>query len=256
MVYALLIVACATTVVFAQSEDDIKTMEKARSVYLTGPVPSSISCGVELDWDGFFQRMKIEQTDEVKPRLAKLKGIKIAVVSADADHTEVTIDAGDLDNANLSDGIRKQLQGFFQIYWSQSYGRLFVVKPGDHFELSTAPEGYVVKTARGASKVVIEMDRAYRITRTSLETPQMSAVAAPGFMSGEDGLLRLRSIDETINLGASKMVLNINLDYQRVGVYDIPQHVHMALPGSYSFDYTLNGCEAKGGSAVAPTLKN
>jgi hypothetical protein len=256
MVYALLIVACTTTVVFAQSEDDIKTMEKARSVYLTGPVPSSISCGVELDWDGFFQRMKIELTDEVKPRLAKLKGIKIAVVSADAEHTDVKFDAGDLGNANLTDGIRSQLQGFFEIYWSQSYGRLLVVKPGDHFQLGTAPEGYVVKMAKGESKAAIEMDRAYRITRTSFETPQMSAVGTPGFMPGEDGLLRLRSMDETINLGATKMVLNVNLDYQRVGVYDIPKRVHMALPGSYSFDYTLNGCEAKGGSAVAPTLKN
>jgi hypothetical protein len=254
MVYALLVVACTTTVVFAQSGDDIKTMEKARLAYLTGPVPGSISCGVELDWDGFFQRMKIGQTDDTRSRLAKLKGIKIAVVSVDAEHTDVKVDAGDLGNANLTDGIRQQLQGFFEIYWSQSYGRLLVVKPGDHFELGAVPEGYVVKMARGQSRAAIEMDRAYRITHTSFETPQMSAVGTPVFMPGEDGLLRLRSMDETINLGATKMVLSINLDYQRVGVYDIPQHVHMALPGSYSFDYRLSDCEVK--DAVAPASRN
>jgi hypothetical protein len=255
MACGLLVVACTTTVVFAQTQDDIKTMERARSVYLTGPVPSSISCGVELDWDGFFQQMKIEQTDGTKARLAKLKGMKIAFVSADEDHTEVKFDAGDLGNATLTDGIRNQLQGFFQIYWSQSYGRLLVVKPGDHFELNPAAEGYVVKAARGASKVAIEMDRAYRITRTSIESPQMSAVAMPEFVSGEDGLLRLRSLDETVNLGETKMVLSLNLDYQRVGVYEVPQHIHVGLPGSVSFDYTLSGCEVKGDRGT-PALKN
>lgn len=255
-IFCALFVASTTTVVFAQNEDDIKTMEKARSVYLTGPVPGSISCGVEVDWDGFFQRMKIEATDGTRSRLAKLKGMKIAVVSADAEHTEVKIDAGEISNAMLSDGISNQLKGFFQVYWSQSYGRLLAVKPGDHFELSRASEGYVVKTGKGGSKVAIEMDRTYRITRTSLETPQMNAVATLGFMSGEDGLLRLSNIDQTVNLGATKMVLNINFDYQKVGVYDIPKRIHMALPGSYIFDYTLSGCEAKGGDALAPALKN
>src|SRR5215469_5417908 len=192
IVSALFAMACISQVVFAQSENDFKTMAKARLAYLTGPVPGSISCGVELDWDGFFQRMKIVPTDETRSRLEKLKGIKIAVVSADADHTDVKVDDGGLGNTNLTDGIRAQLKGFFQTYWSQSYGRLLAVKPGDRFDLGTAPEGYVVRMARGESKIAIEMDRAYRITRTSVESPQMSAAGTLGFMPGEDGLLRLR----------------------------------------------------------------
>ena len=223
-------------------------------MYLTGPVPSSISCGVVLDWDGFFQRMKIEQTEATKVRLQKLRDMKISVVSRDADHTEVKIDS---DNASdgLTDGLRQQLQGFFQIYWSESYGRLLVVKPEDHFELTTGPEGHLLKMHTGSTKVTIEMNKSYLITHTSFETPQMSAVATPGFVAGEDGLLRLRSLDETIDMGSSKMVVNVTLDYQRVGAYDVPQHFSMALPGSFSFEYTLGGCEVKGDSAT-PTSKN
>ncbi len=68
----------------------------------------------------------------------------------------------------------------------------------------------------------------------------MTAVAKPGFKPGEDGLLRLRSLDETISLGSTKMVVSVNYDYQRVGVYDVPLHMNMALEGSFSFDYTLS----------------
>lgn len=254
IVSVLLAMACGAKGVFAQSENDFKTIGKARSMYLTGPVPSSISCGVTLDWDGFFERMKIEQTEGTKARLEKLKNMKITVVSRDVEHTEVQVDS-DSAPSGVIDGLRQQLQGFFQIYWSESYGRLLVVKPEDHFELTPGSEGYLLKMHTGSTKVAIEMNKSYLITHTSFETPQMSAVATPGFVAGEDGLLRLRSLDETIDLGSSKMVVNVKLDYQRVGAYDVPQHVSMALPGSFSFDYTLGGCEVKGDSA-APALKN
>jgi hypothetical protein len=94
------------------------------------------------------------------------------------------------------------------------------------------------------------MDKTYLITRTTIESPEMNAVAKPGFKPGEDGLLRLRSLDETINIGAIKMAVNVSFDYQKVGVYDVPLHMNMALAGSFSFDYTLTGCEVKGDSAV------
>jgi hypothetical protein len=199
--------------------------------------------------------MNTEQTDVMKARLEKLKATKIAIVSSDADHTDVKFDPEDA----TAGGLRQQLQGFFQIFWSMSYGRLLAVKPGDHFELTTVPEGYVVKSTAGATKVVINMDEKYRITGTTVESPQMSAEATPGFVAGEDGLLRLRRFDETIIFGESKVVIKVNLDYQRVGVYDIPQHVQMAVPGSYSFDYALSGCEvkeAKVDAAAAPASKN
>ena len=246
----LVVIACTAKVVFAQSESDFKTIEKARSMYLTGPVPSSISCGVSVDWDGFFQRLKIEQTEATKERTAKLKDMKISVVTRDADHTEVKVDPDNWPNG-LTEGLRQQLRGFFQMYWSEAYGRLLVVKREDHFELIPGAEGYVLKTQNGSAKVAIELNKSYLITRTSFETPQMSAVATPGFVKGEDGLLRLRSLDQTIDMGATKMVVNIALDYQRVDGYDIPQHLSMALPGSFSFEYTLSGCDVKGESSTA-----
>src|SRR5258708_26681109 len=144
IVSVLLAMACGAKVVFAQSANDFKAMDKARSMYLTGPVPSSISCGVTLDWDGFFQSMKIEQTEGTKARLEKLKTIKISFLSRDVEHTEVQIDS---DNAlnGVTDGVRQQLQGFFKIYCSQSYEPLFCVKPNNHFEPTTRHTSYLIQ---------------------------------------------------------------------------------------------------------------
>jgi hypothetical protein len=250
----LLAVVCATTVAHAQTESDFKTMDKARALYLTGPIPSSISCTAQLDWDGFFERMKIEQTDVVKARIVKLKNVKISVISRDAEHTDVTVDAGELPANTLTDGLRQQLQGFFQMYWSLSYGQL-MAKRGSTFQLTTTPEGYSVKSAEGPMKVSIDMDKAYLITGFGLESQQINATVKPGFKPGDDGLLRLRRIQETVDLGASKMVVDVSFDYQKLGAFDIPQHINMSLPGSFSFDYTLTGCEVKGGTAPTPAAK-
>lgn len=254
LLFLLLAIACSTTAVRAQSENDIKSMEKARALYSTGPVPGSISCGAVVDWDGFFSRMKIAETDDSKARIEKLKSIKISVASEDANHTEVKVDAQNAPANTLSDGLRMQLQGFFQMYWSEAYGRL-ISQRGDKFELTTTPEGYSVKTTDGGAKVSVDMDKSYLITGFELESPQMNAVVKPQFKPGEDGLLRLRNIDETVDMGSSKMVVSVAFDYQKVGVYDIPQHINMSLPGSYSFDYTLTGCEVKGDHAPAKSAK-
>ena len=229
--------ACAR----AQSESDIKTMEKARAVYLTGPVPGSISCAATVDWDAFFAKMKIDDAT-AKSRLALLKDLKVSVASQDAEHTQVKVDAATAPPNALADGLRMQLQGFFQMYWSEAYGRL-IAKRGDKFELTATPGGYSVKMAAGSAKVSVDMDKAYLITSFGLESAAMNATVTPQFKPGDDGLLRLRNIDETINMGSSKMIVNVALDYQKVGEYDIPQHVTMSMPGSYSFDYTLTGCE-------------
>jgi hypothetical protein len=165
----------------------------------------------------------------------------------------VKVEGADTLSNGISDGLRQQLQGFFQIYWSIGYGQM-LAKQEDHFELTAVPEGYQVTVASGSTKTSVEMDKAYLITRSTVESPEMNAIAKPGFKPGEDGLLRLRSLDETVNFGSTKMVVSVSYDYQKVGVYDVPLHMNMALEGSFSFDYTLTGCEVKGDSA-APVAK-
>ncbi len=241
--------SCCVMSAAGQSKEDRATVDKARSAYLTKPVPGSIACGVELDWDKFFEEMKVPMDDAGKARLAKLKTAKIAFVSKGATQTEVKVDAPD-GFASMADGLRQQLDGFFQMYWSESYGRMLTAKPEESFELTSTPNGYKLKSATGSTKVELDMDKAYVITGETLASPQMNAVMTPGFKPGSDGLLRLRSLDETIDFGPSKMVVNVSLDYQKVGEFDVPQHVRMALPGSFAFNYTFVGCEVKGALPV------
>ena len=238
----------------AQSEDDIKTLDRARSHYLVGPVPASIACGVALDWDTFFDRMKIERTDEVRQRIQKLSTIHISVVTRGATDTDVKVEASDSTPAfdSVTDGLKLQLQGFFQMYWSEAYGRL-IAKRGDKFTLERTADGYVQKASDGLSEVSIVMNKEFVITEYGLKSPQMSAEVTPTFKPGADGLLRLRQVDQTTDIGPSKLVVSIKFDYQNVQSYEVPQHITMELPGSYSFDYTLTDCKVNSAPAAAET---
>jgi hypothetical protein len=254
LVYVTISFACSATMALSQSNEDRETLKKARSAYLLHPVPGSIACNVELDWDRFFQEMKIEMKDDTKARLEKLRAVKISVISKGEDHTEVRVDAPD-GLESMADGLRQQLSGFFQTYWAESYGKILAVKPEDTFALTKVPMGYNVKLEKGATKVEIDMDKAYFVTGEKVLSPEMNASITPEFKPGADGLLRLRSMDETIELGATKMVVHLDLDYQKVGEFDIPQHVHMSLPGAYGFEYTFVGCEVKGRANESPESK-
>jgi hypothetical protein len=248
-------VGCSATAAFSQSKEDRALIEKARLAYLTHPVPSSIACGVDLDWERFFQEMKVEMNDTTKARLEKLKASKIEVVSKGAAQTDVKVDGAD-GFGSLQDGLRQQLGGFFQMYWSESYGKMLAAKPDEAFELTTTPEGYKLKSATNGVKVELNMDKAYVITGESVVAPQMNASVTPVYKPGDDGLLRLRSMDETVELGATKMVISVSLDYQKVGAFEVPQHVRMALPGSFAFNYTFVHCDVKGPENDAPVGKH
>lgn len=255
LVSVALVLSCSTATGFSQSKEDRATLEKARSAYRVQPVPKSIACGVEIDWDRLFRDMKVEMNDSSKARLEKLKAIKTTFVSKGETETEVKVDAPD-EFKSAADGVRQQLVGFFQMYWPIGYGNMLTVKPNDTFQLTRTPEGYKLGMASGETKVAMDMNQAYVITSMNVLSPQMKASMTTEFKPGEDGLLRLRSLDETIDLGESKMVVNVALDYQSVGAFDVPQHVLMALPGSFSFHYTFVGCDVKGPSSETPASKN
>ncbi len=220
-------------------------MDKVRALYVTGPIPSSISCEVTVDWDAFFKSLKMEQTDVIKARLQKFKAIRIRVISHGIDHTDVDVTAVDPSISTAGDGLRNQLEGFFKVYWSEAYGQ-FLAKRGEAFQIAPTAEGFEETADAGAGKVVVEINKAFLVTQLSLNMPQLSAVIKPSFEPTADGLLRLKGAEETIEMGATKMVVDFGWDYQKVSGFDIPQHLHMALPGSFAFDYTLTSCDVNG----------
>jgi hypothetical protein len=246
-----LLAAATSATARAQNESDREILDKARALYVTGPIPSSISCDINVDWDAFFTTLKLEQTDQIRARLQKFKAMRIHVVSRGADQTEVTFDDVDPSIAKAGDGVRQQLEGFFTIYWSEAFGQ-FLAKRGEAFQLTPTADGYEQTADAGSGKVVVEIDKAFLVTQLTLNLSTLNAVVKPSFKAGTDGLLRLSSAEETIEMGATKMVVDFGWDYQKVSGFDIPQHLHMALPGSFAFDYTLTGCEV---NAPKPAAK-
>ncbi|HKO17516.1 MAG TPA: hypothetical protein VJU82_01380 [Acidobacteriaceae bacterium] len=256
---AFLIAFAAQAAAHAQTQADRALIAKARSRYLLGPIPGSISCDVQLNWDRFFATMKIEQTDAVKARLATLKKMQIAVVSKDAAHTDVTISSTDSGTAQVSEGLLQQLKGFFQIYWSAAYGNSLPREKED-FHLTSGTDGYTVEAKAGASTSSIHMDSSLVVDHMTLDEGQMNADIRPTFNPGDDNLLRLRSEHQAINMGTSRMEIDVDLDYQTVGKFDVPQHVTLAIPGAYAFDYLLTNCKvdsaAPAKSPAAEAIKN
>jgi hypothetical protein len=233
----------------AQTPADVHLMEKARAAYLTSPIPGSIACSVSVDWDTFFAGLKVPLTAEMKARMAKMKQATVAVTTTGPQNTTVTVDA-DPSLTIIRQGLQEQLEGFFQMYWAESYGRL-LPRPGDAFELAHTADGYVEKTSEGPGKVTVQLDKALRVTRFQFQSPQITMDVTPGFRPGTDGLLRLHTIDQTVTLGKSSRTLHVDLDYQKVRGFDIPQHITMAVPSAYTFNYTLSGCQVKASTAPA-----
>lgn len=239
---ALLATLAAQPAAHAQTESDRALIAKARSHYLLGPVPGNISCDVQLDWDRFFAAMKLEQTDAVKARMESFKKLQIAVVSKDAAHTDVNISGTDSITTPASQGLQQQLQGFFQIYWSTVYGTTLPM-PKDKFRLTSNAAGYTVETDSGASTSSTHMDPSFAADHSIFDSPQMKAEITYKFSPGDDNLLRLRRVHEIITIGTSRMEIEVNVDYQAAGKYEVPQHIDMTIPGAYSFHYLLTNCK-------------
>lgn len=239
----LVALLCTSPVARAQSEADLRTIEKARAIYLTGPIPGAIACNAVVDWDAFLAHLKSQPADPVKPRLEKLKLARISFVARDQQTAEVKVEQLDSSYSSISDSLTQQLQAFFQIYWAEAYGRLFL-RRGEAFELSTTRDGYEETSSTGEASVSVAINKAFLITHLSLHSPGVDTGVTPGFKAGADGLMRLRHMEETVELGSSAVVvLDVDLDYQKVGDYEVPQHIVVSVPGSFSFDYTFSGCE-------------
>jgi hypothetical protein len=247
----LLAAASSVTVALAQSESDLKTIDKARALYMTGPIPGSIACNLAPDWDAFFAQMNVAPTEDAKASMDKLRAIKMYITSRGADDTELKVDNVPSDAGPLGDSFRQQLQGFFQLYWNEAYGGI-LPKRGGTFELVTMPSGYQVKQTSGATKISIDMDKAYLVTSFSVLSPESTTVQKPNFKPGGDGLLRLSGLDQTTDIGSTKVVVSVGIDYQRVNGYDIPQHMKVTAPGSGTFDWIMTGCQVTGDNTAPP----
>jgi hypothetical protein len=252
----LIVPLCASTGVRAQSGADVRTMENARAIYFTGPIPGSIACNAAVDWDKFVARSRNEPDQPAHPRLEKLKLVRISFAARDGQAAEVKVEQPDSSAASISDGLSQQLQAFFQIYWAEAYGRLFF-RRGEAFELVTTRDGYEERSSDGETSVSVAMNKAFLVTHLSLHSPGTASDVTPGFKAGADGLLRLRHLEQALDLGYSRVVvLDVDLDYQKVGDYEVPQHITVSVPGSFAFDYTFSGCEVTApGVAPAPAGK-
>lgn len=219
-------------------------MEKARALYYAPVNLHHLSCEVKVDWAGFATKMGLGDKASENEVVKALNAISIHVDSPSEGETTVAVAVPQDMSPKVAEpfktGFHDMFTGFFQMYWPFATGEM-LPKRESVFELTKEDAGYLITYDKGG-KVMAHLGKDSDMTLISVDSPALKADMKTHFAAGPDGLLRLRTLDELVTMGESRMNVHIGLDYQHVDGLDVPEHINMSMPGSYSFDFTLTGC--------------
>jgi hypothetical protein len=211
-----------------------------------------IECDLSVDWDKFFQRMKMNVPEE---KLRSFNTMKIHSRALRGKPVEIKFDwAGGVGDAHdrIESGLKQTLNGFYQMYWPMMAGPL--IAGNDHLEqIVSLPDGGVKASAiSGGMKIHMMLDREGVPTHYEFEGGMMKGLVdlayspSPNSVPGDLRRIEDMQIDEQI--GESSVKLDTKVDYQDVNGFMIPRTVILGMPGAYTFNFEFSGCTA---SAVA-----
>jgi hypothetical protein len=207
---------------------------------------SSISCDVSIDWPALFQAVKADVHPE---RLAALQGLKIRSKAVRGQAPQLTLDWGDksLDTKEqMENGLKDMIGGFYRAYWPMLASPL-VKSSAEFSKVEPLADGSSdIYESDGNMSVVIRVDREGVPVHYSLDGPAMKGTIearyAPSPQPRAGDMRRISSLSLSEQIGNSNMNVAIDLDYQSVDGFNIPQHVSFGLPGAYSVKMDFSGC--------------
>jgi hypothetical protein len=230
----------------APSNDSALAADAIRDSYYHPDKLAGIDCAVSVDWPSFFNALKATPATD---RLQALQGLKVKAQATRDKNPEVTFDwvGGPIDNKQqLEDGLKQMLGGFYQLYWSM------VASPpiASSAEISKVEHlqdgGIKIYSSSQNTNIVIITDKDRIPNHYTLKSPAINAevdvhyIASPKPVPGDPR--RISGIDESIQMGTSTINVNVNLDYQAVEGFYIPEHVSYDLVGAYSISMDFSGC--------------
>ena len=229
----------------AQTIDLPKLAAEIRASYYHPDALSSLRCGVTFDWDGLLDSLKTAASES---RMKVLNGASVTVRSERGQTTTVEIEwrEGEPTNkAAIEQSFQQMLAGFFQIYWPFA-GSGLTPSPGDKLEAQPMESGgYIVTSAAdGNLKMTTEVDKERVPSKISLENPAFKASLAMRFSTIPGAARRLSELDVHEEVGTSIINARVTMDYQDVGSFHIPRHVHFDL-GTIAVSFDLMNCSAQ-----------
>lgn len=207
-----------------------------------------LECQVSVDWATFFNSAKLSMPPD---RMKLIEGLKISSHAVRGKVAQVSFDwtAGPMTGSDqVEEGLKQMVRGFYQFYWPLFASPL--VNSADEFKK-------VEPLADGSSKiyetsqnmnVVITIDKDGVPLHYSFDSPAMKGtidteyVPSPQPVAGD--LRRMSSARVAEQIGTSNINMQIGLDYQPVGSFNLPKHVSFEILGAYSVAMEFSGCTA------------
>lgn len=228
--------------------DPAKVAESIRGSYYHPDDLAGLDCSVSVDWTTLFSAMKATVPAD---RMKVLQGLKIRSHAMRGKVPELTFDwsGGPLDTKDQVEGGFKQMaSGFYQMYWSLIASPV-VSKASDFTRIEPLPNGElnVVSTSPNMN-VVVTLDKEFTPTHYVLDGTAMKGtfdlhyVVPPNPVPGD--LRRISSMLVSEQIGTSNFNVDVELDYQPAGKFNVPQHVTFSLIGAYSVKMDFEDCSA------------
>ena len=250
--------------VFAQ-QPDAKTRPSPEATAATAPAGSKelaakvkasfyhpdalpgLACTVTVDWSKMLSSMSTQVPDE---RIKALNALRIKVKALRNQQPDVTFSwensAPPEGAEQMLSGMKRMIEGHFQTYWSilASSNTAEMVTEG---KVTPQPDGGAsVETSTGSIKVNMTVDKNGLPTRYAVEMGTTTATMEPHYANSPQprpgDMRRVSELDVTQEIGANKMVVQENIDYQPVESYFVPQHLRVTVGGALTIPLEFSDC--------------
>jgi hypothetical protein len=220
---------------------------------------SSLDCAVSIDWSAFFNALKLNVPAE---RLKAIQSVKIRVKGDRDKLPEFTFDWAEASlntKEQLESGIKDIVGGFYKMYWP-IIASFPVKNPAEIKRIEPLANGGATAYLPSPNvNLILTVDKDHLPIHYSIDSTVMKGTIkadytpSPNPIPGD--LRRLTKSDVSQQIGTSTMNVIIDLDYQTIGGFNIPQHVTFGIPGAYSISMEFSSCSVSKEISVLPPTK-
>ena len=216
----------------------------------------ALDCDVSIDWSGLLGSMKVA---DVEARLAILNKLQVRSRAIRGKTPDITFDwnQGSLSTKDqMEGGFKQMISSFYQMYWPLVAS--FPLKNLSEIK-KIAPENdgeATIYTTASNVSVALRIDKEHQPTRYEVESPVMKGIMELKFLPSPNpipgDLQRITGIKGTQQIGTSTINLELTLDYQTVGGFNIPYNVTFGLGPSLTVPMKFSNCSVSKTVTVSP----
>ena len=219
---------------------------------------TGMDCSVSIDWVAMFASMKVEPTNE---RLKMLQGMTVQVHAVRDKPAELHF-AWSNDELSTRDqletGAKQMISGFYEMYWSFSSPGM-IPRPIQIKRVENRIAETVVSFNDHGTDTSVTVNKDFVPVHYTIDSAAMKGSLDPVFVPSPapvpGDLRRMRSVHLVNQIGSSTFDVNVAMEYQTIGGFNIPSRATMELTGAYSVPMVFSACSVSRLVSVSPSPK-